>query len=259
MQAGAGLGGCPRLCWDLGPGSPAPRCSSWITGSGLGSNSISVFTAAAQPNPGWRGSPAQGSGQGDAPPTAARPRHQPGVPPAPRGRPAWAPPSPARPRGGEQGEEGAVPNPRGRGRRLPASIPVAKATPSIAVPTATSLGTLKRGISGPGGAQRLRTARPGPVTRGAGRHGGAGPAGGGGGAVRLGAAPGRSSSRRGGAGHACPRLLARRVLLEPALWLILVACTPPNEVPGAGLACGRMGIPREMRAFLSSDLLCSSV
>lgn len=176
MQAGAGLGGCPRLCWDLGPGSPAPRCSSWITGSGLGSNSISVFTAAAQPNPGRPGSPAQGSGQGDAPPTAARPRHQPGGPAFPPGGtcPGAAVPGPA-PWGG-QGEEGAVPNPRerGRGRRLPASIPVAKATPNIAVPTATSLGTLKRGISGPGGAQRLRTARPGPVTRGAGRHGTAG-------------------------------------------------------------------------------------
>lgn len=39
---------------------------------------------------------------------------------------------------------------------------MAKATPSIAVPTATSLGTLKRGISGPGAARRVRAARRGP-------------------------------------------------------------------------------------------------
>lgn len=42
-----------------------------------------------------------------------------------------------------------VPNNRD-GYLLPASSPVAKATPSMAVPTATSLGTLKSGISGRG-------------------------------------------------------------------------------------------------------------
>lgn len=63
------------------------------------------------------------------------------------------------PRPSPWGDKGRVQRPApvsvcvGGGRRLPASIPVAKATPSIAVPTATSLGTLKRGISEPGGAR----------------------------------------------------------------------------------------------------------
>lgn len=46
-RQGPDAGACPRLRWDLGP---APHCGSWITGSGLGSKSISVFTAAAQRN-----------------------------------------------------------------------------------------------------------------------------------------------------------------------------------------------------------------
>lgn len=50
------------------------------------------------------------------------------------------------------------------GRRLPASMPVTKATPSIAVPTATSLGTLRSGIAEPGA---RAGGRSGPaVTRG---------------------------------------------------------------------------------------------
>lgn len=47
-NAGRGPGGERVLFrWDLGP---APHCGSWITGSGLGSKNIRVFTAAAQPN-----------------------------------------------------------------------------------------------------------------------------------------------------------------------------------------------------------------
>lgn len=116
----------------------------------------------------------QGSPKGSAPPTAVGLHPRRGLLPTLGGTCPGAAvpvPSPVGTRGGRSLHVSVCVAGVG-GRRLPASIPVAKATPSIAVPTATSLGTLRSGIlesGASGAARRERAARPGPVTRGAGR------------------------------------------------------------------------------------------
>lgn len=115
----------------------------------------------------------QGSPEGSAPPTAAGQHPRRGLLPALR----ETCPGAAVPVLALVGTRGwrslqvSVDVPALGGRRLPASIPVAKATPSIAVPTATSLGTLRSGIlergasgsavrSGPAQVHAVRSARP---------------------------------------------------------------------------------------------------